>query len=55
MLLSLARILASEVIAGGTTLTPTEKNWLESGKILGKMFTDKGFSPAKLSIYILAY
>jgi predicted nucleic acid-binding protein len=29
-------------------LTPTEKNWLESGQVLGKMFTDKGFSPAKL-------
>jgi predicted nucleic acid-binding protein len=29
-------------------LTPTEKNWLESGQILGKMFTDKGFSTAKL-------
>lgn len=29
-------------------LTPTEKNWLESGKILGKMRTDKGFSPDKL-------
>jgi predicted nucleic acid-binding protein len=29
-------------------LTPTEKNWLESGQILGKMFSDKGFSPAKL-------
>jgi predicted nucleic acid-binding protein len=29
-------------------LTPTEKNWLESGQILGKMFTDKGFSPVKL-------
>jgi len=29
-------------------LTPTEKNWLESGQILGKLFTDKGFSPAKL-------
>jgi hypothetical protein len=26
----------------------TEKNWLESGQILGKMFTDTGFSPAKL-------
>lgn len=47
MFLSLARILASEVIAGGTILTPTEKNWLESGQILGKMSTDKGFSPAK--------
>lgn len=29
-------------------LTPTEKNWLESGKILGKMRADKGFSPDKL-------
>ena len=29
-------------------LTPTEKNWIESGKILGKMHADKGFSPEKL-------
>jgi len=29
-------------------LTPTENNWLESGKILGKMRADKGFSPNKL-------
>jgi len=29
-------------------LTPTEKNWIESGKILGKMRADKGFSPEKL-------
>lgn len=29
-------------------LTPTEKNWLESGKILAKMRADKGFSPDKL-------
>jgi predicted nucleic acid-binding protein len=29
-------------------LTPTEKNWLESGVILGKMRVDKGFSPEKL-------
>lgn len=29
-------------------LTPTEKNWLESGNILGKMRIDKGFSPDKL-------
>jgi len=29
-------------------LTPTEKTWLESGKILGKMRIDKGFSPDKL-------
>ena len=29
-------------------LTPTEKNWVESGQILGRMCADKGFSPGKL-------
>ena len=29
-------------------LSPTERNWLESGQILGKMHADKGFSPEKL-------
>ncbi|MBI5194728.1 MAG: PIN domain-containing protein [Nitrospirae bacterium] len=29
-------------------LTPTEKNWLESGEILSKIYKDKGFSPGKL-------
>ena len=29
-------------------LTPTEKNWLESGQILGKIQADSGFSPGKL-------
>ena len=29
-------------------LTPTEKNWLESGQILGKIYTDRGFAPHKL-------
>lgn len=29
-------------------LTPTEKNWLESGRILSAMHADSGFSPAKL-------
>ncbi len=29
-------------------LTPTEKNWLESGQILGKIYRRKGFSPEKL-------
>jgi predicted nucleic acid-binding protein len=29
-------------------LTPTEKNWLESGQILGKIYAAKGFSPDKL-------
>lgn len=29
-------------------LTPTEKNWLESGQILGRICADKGFKPDKL-------
>jgi predicted nucleic acid-binding protein len=29
-------------------LTPTEKDWLESGRILGKICADKGFTPDKL-------
>jgi predicted nucleic acid-binding protein len=29
-------------------LTPTEKNWLESGRILSKMRADRGFLPEKV-------
>lgn len=29
-------------------LTPTEANWLESGRVLGHIFTDRGFMPGKL-------
>lgn len=29
-------------------LTPTEKNWLESGQLLSKIRADKGFTPEKL-------
>jgi predicted nucleic acid-binding protein len=29
-------------------LTPTEKNWLESGQVLGNIYADKGFTPDKL-------
>ena len=29
-------------------LTPTEKNWLESGQILGKLRATRGFAPHKL-------
>lgn len=29
-------------------LTPTEKNWLESGQILGKMHVDKKLTPGRL-------
>ncbi|MGH9395927.1 MAG: type II toxin-antitoxin system VapC family toxin [Terriglobia bacterium] len=29
-------------------LTPTEKNWLESGQILGEIYADKGLTADKL-------
>ena len=29
-------------------LTPTEKTWAESGEVLGKIYHDMGFGPAKL-------
>jgi len=29
-------------------LTPTEKNWLESGQLLGRLQADQGFSTEKL-------
>lgn len=29
-------------------LTPTERNWIESGRLLHRMNEDKGFSPVKL-------
>jgi predicted nucleic acid-binding protein len=29
-------------------LTPTEKNWIESGEILASIRADRGFAPAKL-------
>jgi predicted nucleic acid-binding protein len=29
-------------------LTPTEKNWLESGRIMAQICADKGFNPDKL-------
>ena len=30
------------------TLTPTENNWLESGRLLSKIHVDKSFGPEKL-------
>jgi predicted nucleic acid-binding protein len=29
-------------------LTPTANNWLESGRLLGQIYADKGFTPDKL-------
>lgn len=37
-----------ELARNHPVLTPTEKNWMESGEILGKLFADKGFTPQKL-------
>jgi predicted nucleic acid-binding protein len=38
-----------EALAGNhPILTPTQKNWLESGQILGKIGARKGFGPDKL-------
>jgi predicted nucleic acid-binding protein len=29
-------------------LTPTENNWLESGRLVGQIYANKGFTPDKL-------
>jgi predicted nucleic acid-binding protein len=33
---------------GAVLLTPTEGNWLESGRLLSRISMEKGFSPEKL-------
>jgi predicted nucleic acid-binding protein len=42
------KALLKELEKNHPVLTPTERNWVESGQILGKMCADKGFSPGKL-------
>jgi predicted nucleic acid-binding protein len=42
------RTFLKELARNHPVLTPTEKNWLESGHILGKAHAEKGFSPEKL-------
>jgi len=42
------RQVVQEIEERHPILTPTEKNWLESGRILAKIFTDKGHEPQKL-------
>jgi predicted nucleic acid-binding protein len=37
-----------ELARNHPVLTPTERIWLESGQLLGKMRLDKGFTPEKL-------
>jgi predicted nucleic acid-binding protein len=42
------RAFLKELEKNHPMLTPTEKNWIESGQILAKLYIDKGFSPSKL-------
>lgn len=42
------RKLLVRMATNQTVLTPTEKNWLESGEILSRMRTEMGFSAEKL-------
>ncbi|MGB7603782.1 MAG: type II toxin-antitoxin system VapC family toxin [Candidatus Sulfotelmatobacter sp.] len=36
------------LVSNHPILTPTEKNWLESGQILAKIRSDRGLTPEKL-------
>jgi predicted nucleic acid-binding protein len=38
----------STLVKNHPILTPTERNWIESGEILSKIYKDRGFSPEKL-------
>ena len=42
------RTLLVELERDHPTLTPTTNNWLDSGQILARMQSDKGFEPRKL-------
>ena len=42
------RQMIQEIEERHPILTPTEKNWLESGRILAKIYADKGYEPKKL-------
>jgi predicted nucleic acid-binding protein len=42
------RAFLKELQKNHPILTPTEKNWIESGQILDRIRADNGFSPAKL-------
>jgi predicted nucleic acid-binding protein len=45
---SAEREVLRALVRNHPTLTPTEKNWLESGEILAKIRADRGFTAAKL-------
>jgi predicted nucleic acid-binding protein len=42
------RRFVRELAASRPMLTPTEKNWMESGELLASLWAGKGFLPAKL-------
>jgi predicted nucleic acid-binding protein len=42
------RKFGERLVRNHPTLTPTESNWLESGRLLSKIHGDKGFGPEKL-------
>ena len=42
------KIFLRELEKNHPILTPTEKNWLESGQILSRIQTDKGYTSKKL-------
>jgi predicted nucleic acid-binding protein len=46
--LAAERKFVQQLKASRPVLTPTEKNWLESGEILAAIRADKGLEPAKL-------
>ena len=46
--LKFLRALLRTLARNHPILTPTEKNWLESGEILAKIRADQGFGPHKL-------
>ncbi len=42
------RMFIKELEKNHPILPPPEKNWLESGQLLGKIYADKGFTPQRL-------
>jgi predicted nucleic acid-binding protein len=42
------RLIVKKISNQRFTLTPTAKNWVESGEVLAKMRSERGFEPSKL-------
>jgi len=45
---SAERDFVEALVRNSLLLTPTEGNWLESGRLLSRLSVEKGFSPEKL-------